>query len=474
MFMQSLFEPTLAHYAYLVGCQSTGEAILIDPGQDIERYLHAAAAEGLRIVAAAETHIHADFLSGCRALAERAGVTLYLSAEGGDAWQYRYAAAYPHRLLRDGDCIPLGRLRLQAWHTPGHTPEHLSFLLTDGAATSLPMGIFSGDCVFVGDVGRPDLLETALGVSGVKEAAARQLFRSVQRFAQLPDYLQLWPAHGAGSACGKALGAVPSSTIGYERRVNWAFQACDEAAFVDAVLTGQPTPPRYFAAMKRLNQDGPAVAGTGARPSRVDVAHIIAAQQEGAALVDIRGHQAYAAGHLPGAINIPLASRSFVTYAGSLLDYGAKLCLMGEPSDVMRAIDALARIGLTQVAGWIAPDVVDTWASETGQPQATLPQVTAAEVAEQVCRGELAVIDVREVDEFTRGHLPHARNIPLGAVPGSITALPADRPLVLQCQSGFRSAIAASWLAAHGHRCVSNLVGGYVAWRAAGLPTVAA
>ncbi len=474
MFMQSFFEPTLAHYAYLVGCQSSGEAIVIDPGQDIERYLRAAQIEGLHIVAAAETHIHADLLSGCRLLAERAGATLYLSAEGGAAWQYRYAAAYPHRLLRDGDCVPLGRLRLQALHTPGHTPEHLSFLLTDGAATSLPMGIFSGDCVFVGDVGRPDLLETALGVAGVKDAAARQLFQSVQRFAELPDFLQLWPAHGAGSACGKALGAVPSSTIGYERRVNWAFQAADEATFVEAVLTGQPPPPRYFAMMKRLNQDGPPLRHADARPPSLGVAEVSAAQQGGTTIVDVRSHPVYASGHLPGAINIPLSSRSFVSYAGSVLDYGANLALVCEPSDVMLAIDALARIGLTQVVGWTAPETVDAWAGETGRPTATLPQVTVAEVAEQVRRGELEVIDVREADEFARGHLPHARNVPLGTIPGSITILPADRPLVIQCQSGVRSGIAASLLAARGHRCVSNLVGGYLAWRAAGLPTFAA
>ena len=236
MLLRYFYDPKLAQASYMVACQTTGKAVIIDPGRNIELYLEAAAEEGVEIIAATETHIHADFVSGCRELAERVGVTLYLSGEGGPDWQYQYLANYPHHLLEDGDSWYIGNIKFEAMHVPGHTPEHLAFRVMDGTALAVPMGIFSGDFVFAGDVGRPDLLETAAGLKGTKEESARALFQSLQRLKHLPDYLQIWPGHGAGSACGKALGAVPSTTLGYERLANWAFQIED----LDEIPANQP------------------------------------------------------------------------------------------------------------------------------------------------------------------------------------------------------------------------------------------
>ncbi|CAA9340091.1 MAG: MBL-fold metallo-hydrolase superfamily, partial [uncultured Gemmatimonadaceae bacterium] len=261
MFFQRFYDTSLAQASYLIGCQQTGEALVVDPTRDARLYLDAAARERLRVTHVTETHIHADFVSGARELAHQAGAQLLLSDEGGAEWRYGYAGEAGAQLLRDGDRVAVGNVVVEALHTPGHTPEHLSFLVTDAPAHAGPWGILTGDFVFVGDVGRPDLLEKAAGQAGTMEAGARTLFRSLERFRALPDHLQLWPGHGAGSACGKALGAVPSSTVGYERRANWGVATLDEEEFVRLVLAGQPEPPRYFAEMKRVNRAGPRLLG---------------------------------------------------------------------------------------------------------------------------------------------------------------------------------------------------------------------
>jgi len=274
MILRTIYTDELAQASYLVGCSATGEALIIDPTRDIEQYIQIAASKDLHITAVTETHIHADFVSGARELAQCTGAQLYLSDAGPAEWKYRYAANAHAKLLQDGEIFKVGNIRLQALHTPGHTPEHLSFLLTDTAGADQPMGLFTGDFVFVGDVGRPDLLERAAGIKGTMELGARQLFHSIQKLHDLPDYLQIWPGHGAGSACGRALGAVPQSTLGYEKRFNWAFSVNDEDTFVQAVLEGQPEPPFYFAEMKRVNKEGPSILKPRTLPEQLTIAHI--------------------------------------------------------------------------------------------------------------------------------------------------------------------------------------------------------
>src|SRR5688572_13755898 len=256
MFLQRFYDDQLAQASYLVGCSATGESLVVDPSRDVAQYIDAAAREGLRVTHVTETHIHADFVSGARELASRTGAQLLLSDEGDAEWKYRYAEDSRARLLYDGDSFHVGNIELEAMHTPGHTPEHLSFLVTDHPAGAGPWGILTGDFVFVGDVGRPDLLERAAGYAGTMEAGARELQRSLERFRTLPDHLQVWPGHGAGSACGKSLGALASSTVGYERLANWGLAITNEEEFVRMVLAGQPEPPRYFAEMKRINKEG--------------------------------------------------------------------------------------------------------------------------------------------------------------------------------------------------------------------------
>src|SRR5690606_149116 len=247
MFFQHVYDKSLSQSSYVIGCQATGEAIVIDAQRDTDVYLEIAQQNNLRITHIAETHIHADFLCGSRELAAITGAEMYLSDEGGENWQYQF----PHKGLKDGDIITVGNLILAVMHTPGHTPESISFLLTDPPASDKPVMIFTGDFVFVGDIGRPDLLEKAAGIIGTKEVGAKQMFQSLKKFTALPEYVQVWSAHGAGSACGKALGAVHSSTVGYEKIRNWAFQyPDDEKGFIDYLLADQPEPPKYFAMMK--------------------------------------------------------------------------------------------------------------------------------------------------------------------------------------------------------------------------------
>lgn len=464
MIFERIYDDLLAQASYLIGCAATGEAIVVDPNRDLDQYFAAAERDGLRISAVTETHIHADFLSGARELARRAGAELLLSDCGDADWKYRFAAADGARLLHDGDTFRVGNIAFQALHTPGHTPEHLSFIVTDTAASEAPMGILSGDFVFCGDVGRPDLLEKAAKVAGSADFAARTLWRSLDRFRALPDHLQLWPGHGAGSACGKGMSAVPQSTVGYEKRVNWALQAPDEASFVRNVLAGQVEPPRYFATMKRLNRDGPPSLPTGAPPPRLPDAAL--GTDPAAILVDLRTTAAFAGGHVPGAVNIPW-NRSFTGRAGTFLPYDRDLSLILAGSDgaelgpVRRA---LASIGLDRVAGWWPADAVTRWAAAGGRPSGVRQAIVTALPADAV------IVDVRSGAEWDSGHIRGARHIPLEELADRLGELPTDRPIVVHCETGGRSSVAASVLQARGVVNVVNLVGGITGWVAAGLP----
>lgn len=468
MLLKRFYDTKLAQASYLIGCQKTGEAIVIDANRDVAQYIAAAAEEGVRVTHVSETHIHADFVSGSRELAQRTGAQLLLSDEGDADWKYAFAAESGATLLHDHDVFMIGNLKVEVLHTPGHTPEHIAFMVTDTPASAQPIGVVTGDFVFVGDVGRPDLLEKAAKVMGTMEAGARTLFRSLQRFKQLPDHLQIWPGHGAGSACGKALGAVPMSTLGYEKIANWGLRIDDEQEFVNAVLEGQPEPPKYFAEMKRINKTGPAILGGFTRPEALDTSHLDALLASGAPIVDTRAADVFAAGHVPGTINIPL-NKSFNTWAGWLLSYTATTYVITNHDDIDTIVRDLAMIGIDRIAGYFSTGVVREW-SASGRLLQSIAQRSPADVATMMADARTTVLDVRGATEYEAGHLRGVRNIPVGYLTDHLGELPRDTPLVLHCQGGARSAIAASVLRARGFANVINMTGGYAAWDAAGLP----
>jgi hydroxyacylglutathione hydrolase len=461
MLLRRLYEDTLAQASYLIACDETRHAIVVDPNRDTEKYLAMAKAEKLKITHVTETHIHADYVSGARALADATGAQLLLSGEGGTDWQYRFAEEAKARLIRDGDVIEVGTVKVEVLHTPGHTPEHVSFLITDTSSTGTPMGMLSGDFIFVGDVGRPDLLEKAAGIGNTMEAMARQLYKSVQKAKGLPAYLQIWPGHGAGSACGKALGDIPSSTLGYERLVNWAFTAPSEQAFVDEVLAGQPEPPKYFARMKQVNRDGPTPAPDPSKVARLSAADAIKAMEGGAIIVDVRATAEFALGHIAGTYNIPTGT-SFPNWLGSLVRPDQRIVfLVGkDETRLAKALKGAALIGMDNVVGWVGPEILQ------GRDIITTAQLAPKQAKES---GRL-IIDVRGQSEADEASIPGARHAFLGDILNQMGGIPKDQPLVLHCGSGSRSAIGASVLQAAGWKDVANMKGGIDAWRDAGLP----
>ncbi len=472
MLLRRFYDDKLAQASYLVGCSATGEAMVVDPNRRVDAYVRAAEQEGLRVTHVTETHIHADFLSGARELARCSGAKLLLSDDGDADWKYEFAAEEEATLLHDGDAFMVGNVRVEILHTPGHTPEHICFVITDTAAADRPMGVFTGDFVFVGDVGRPDLLERAARVEGTMEEAARQLYGSIQRFKALPDYLQLWPGHGAGSACGKALGAVPQSTLGYERMFNWAFNAESVDAFVEAVLAGQPDPPKYFAEMKRINKEGPPIIGGFKRPERMPESRLPDLLAHGALVIDTRHIGDYAEGHVPGTINIPL-DRTFPTWAGWLIPYDRDFYLIVDEDTDAQTIDEAAgdllHIGLDRIAGYFGGAAVNAWA-EAGRRLATTSEITSQQLAKMLANGQVAVVDVRSLPEWEAARLPGVPNVPLGYLTDRLDEIPKDRNVVLHCQTGWRSAIGASLLQARGYDRVANLKGGIRSWVIEGNP----
>ena len=465
MFLRMIYDDKLAQAAYLIGCQKTGEAVVVDPERDVDRYLDLAKDNGLNITAVAETHIHADFLSGARELAEKVGAKVYASDEGDADWKYGWLDGYDHQLLHDGDTFNVGNIELKAVHTPGHTPEHLSYLVTDhGGGAEEPMGMATGDFVFVGDLGRPDLLESAAGHVGAMDPSARRLRQSVLELANLTDYVQVWPAHGAGSACGKSLGAVPTSTLGYERRHNEALRkATDEQAFVDFILSGQPEPPLYFADMKRLNRDGPPVLGELPDPPQMKAADLRDLDGKQVAILDTRKWDDFRAGHVPGAMSFPLG-KSFNTDVGSLVGIDEDLYLICRPGEVEEAARDLVRIGYDRIRGWVDASEVGHYAGD-GHDLESLEEIDADRAAELVHAGKVDVLDVRRETEHEQdGHIDGSTNIAHTRLRSRLDEVPTDKPLLVHCRSGARSSRAASYLQRQGVDLL-NLKGGMLAWQ---------
>lgn len=458
MLLERIYDQDLAQASYMIGCQAKGEAIVVDARRDIAPYLELAAANGMKIVAVTETHIHADYLSGSRELAAATGAELYVSGEGGEDWQYGFEA---ERLL-DGSTIQLGNITVTAVHTPGHTPEHLSFLIKDGAFSDEPGYLLSGDFVFSGDLGRPDLLDEAAGGVNTRFEGARQLFTSLkEKFLTLPDHVQVHPGHGSGSACGKALGAIPSTTVGYERLFAWwapYLAANDEEGFVREILDGQPDAHAYFGRMKRQNRLGPAVmGGRGALPelSTEAIAEDLAADR--ITFVDTRHHADVHRGTVARALNIP-AGGKMATYGGWAYDPetdSRPLVLLAQNEEAAgRMWDSLVRVGIDNVAGFTPTlEGLPLTAPRTLEP-ADLEGFDAA-----------LVLDVRNKTEHAAGHIPGSEQLSAGRVLWHTDQLPSEGVIVSYCQSGVRNSVAASALRRAGYEVV-ELEGSYLGWKA--------
>jgi hydroxyacylglutathione hydrolase len=454
MFFQHIYDKTLAQASYFIGCQAKNEAIIIDAQRDIDVYLEIAKQNNMKITHITETHIHADFLCGSRELAAVTGAQMYLSTEGGEDWQYQF----PNKGVKHGDKITVGNLTLEVLHTPGHTPESISFLLTDHPASDEPVMIFTGDFVFVGDIGRPDLLEKAAGLIGTQEKGAKQMYESIQRFTQLPDHIQVWPAHGAGSACGKSLGSVPSSTVGYERVRNWAFQYADnEKGFVDYLLEGQPEPPKYFAMMKHLNKVDRPLLVEVPKHTKLTKDEFLKAYANGIKVIDTRNKTDFAEGFIQGSLNIQ-GNNSFSTWMGWILNYQEQFILVADEKQMEDLTRKLMRIGLDNILGFIS-DV-----SETGLDLQKSDIIDMETFSTFIGKEDVQIVDTRNKTEYDAGHVSGADHVFVGTLQDNLDKISKDKQIVIHCQAGDRAAIAYSLLRKNGFDKVKNYSSGMKEW----------
>ena len=463
MFFQHVYDKSLAQASYFIGCQKAGVAMVIDPKRDVDTYIEIAKQNNMEITHVAETHIHADFLSGARELAALTGAKLYLSDEGGPAWQYEF----PHEGLKNRDIIQVGNLKFEVIHTPGHTPESISFLLTDVPASDKPVMLFTGDFVFVGDVGRPDLLEKVAGMKGTQDVGAKQMFTSIKKFGELPDYIQVWPGHGAGSACGKALGAVPSSTVGYEKIRNWAFQYDqDEKGFVKYLLEDQPEPPKYFAMMKKLNKVDRPLLTEIPKLRKLSSNELKEALSQGIKVIDTRLKDDFAEGFIPGTINIQ-GNNAFATWMGWFISYEEPFILIADDSKHDDLIRKLMGIGLDNIYGYVE-DVKEY--KESGGKLLKSEVISTDEFKGILKTNHTQVIDLRGATEYNTSHIKGTENVFIGTLEQNLEKIKKDQQVVIHCQSGDRATIGYSLLIKHGYKNIKNYSGGINEWVNTGNP----
>lgn len=462
MYFQHVYDKTLAQASYFIGCQKAGIAAVIDPKRDVDTYLEIAKQNNMQITHIFETHIHADFLTGSRELAAVTGAKMYLSDEGGEGWEYEFA----HEGLKHGTEVMVGNLKIEVLHTPGHTPESISFLLTDTPASKEPVMLFTGDFVFVGDIGRPDLLEKAAGMVGTQDKGAEQMYQSINLFANLPEFIQVWPGHGAGSACGKALGAVPSTTVGYEKKRNWAFSyGTNKAGFIDFLLTDQPEPPKYFAKMKELNKVDRPLLTEVPTIKEMTAAELKAAMDKGVKLIDTRNKQDFEKGFIEGSINIQ-GNNSFATWMGWLVDYNEPFILLAAPSQMDDLTRKLIRIGLDNIHGFVDAAKINELTN------GTLSTSKMVSIADVKANTTAQVIDLRGAAEFNAGHIAGATSVFVGTLLQNLAKVPKDKPVIIHCQGGDRAAIGYSLLVKEGYTNVSNYSPGINEWIKEGQPLV--
>ena len=465
MFFQHVYDKTLAQASYFIGCQKAGVAAVIDPKRDVDTYLDIAKQNNMTITHVMETHIHADFLSGARELAALTGAKLYLSDEGGPGWEYEF----DHVGLKDGTTFMVGNLKMETLHTPGHTPESISFLLTDTPASAEPVMFFTGDFVFVGDVGRPDLLEKAAGITGTSDAGAHQMFKSIDRFAKLPDYIQVWPGHGAGSACGKSLGAVPSTTVGYEKLRNWAFRfGNDVNGFTKFLLEDQPEPPKYFAMMKKLNRVDRPLLTAVPKLKALSNKEMMEAMGNGIKLIDARNKAEFAKGYIPGSINIQ-GNNAFATWAGWLLNYEEQFMLLADETQLDDLTRKLMRIGLDNIMGYVPS--TEAFTDQGGQLD-KVPVIDIETFKSILKEPNVQVVDLRNATEFKSGHVKGAEHVFVGTMMDNLDKVSKDKKVVIHCQSGDRATIGYSLLAKAGYTNVLNYSASMNEWMALGNPVV--
>ncbi len=467
MFFHQRFIPGLAIASYMVGDEKTKEVAVIDPTRDVDEYIQIARREGLKIAHIFETHVHADFVSGAPELKARCGGTpiIHCSGMGGEQWTPPYA----DHVAKDGDEMKIGSIRIKAIHTPGHTPEHMTWALFDDTRSKdHPWLLFTGDFLFVGDVGRPDLLGEA-----ERAKLAHQLYESVfKKLTPLPDFTEVFPAHGAGSLCGKAIGSRRSSSLGYERRFNQSMQPMPEAQWTETLLRGMPPAPPYFKRMKQVNAKGATVLAEkmpGQKRISARELHDRLAKED-LLVLDTRPKEAFAAAHIPGSISIPVAP-NLPSWAGWLLPYDKPIVLVvSQPSEAAEVVTHLIRVGFDRIDGYLE-EGIDGWEAG-GNALGNLPTMSVHELSEVLKKPDAPfVLDVRTDGEWSAGHIDGAKHVQVGLLPDRMKEVPKDRPVAVICGSGYRSSIASSLLKKQGYDNITNVMGGMGAWKAAKLPT---
>jgi len=452
MYFQQFYLTCLSHASYMIG--SEGVAAVVDPQRDVAIYIEEAERQDLRIEYILETHLHADFVSGHRELAERTGAKIYLGAQAG--------ATFPHQPVVDGDEIHFGRCILRVLETPGHTVESITILVTDLEKSKQPFAALTGDALFIGDVGRPDL-------SGdlTPQQLAGMLYDSLhQKLLTLADDVEVYPAHGAGSLCGRQMRPERVSTIGKERATNYALRAGSKDEFIRLLTSELPERPAYFAKDAEINRTGAHALGELPPLAALTPDALLAEQAKGATVLDTRPPQQFGAGHVPGAVHIALAGQ-FASWAGTILGLDEEIVIVSEdPQQGEEARMRLARVGIENVKGWLAGGM-DAWL-QAGRPTESVHQISVDDLSKSI--DDFQVVDVRRQPEFDGGHIPKARLKPLHKLTSMLGDLDPDRPIAVQCKGGYRSSIGTSLLQKAGLKDVWNVIGGFDAWETCGLP----
>jgi len=458
MYFKQFYLACLAHASYLIG--SDGEAVVVDPQRDVDEYLAEATAQGFEIKYVIETHLHADFVSGHQEIAARTGAEIVFGEKAG--------AQFAHRAVHDGEELRIGKVVLQIMETPGHTPEGICVLVTDTASPDEPQKLLTGDTLFIGDVGRPDL---AGGKGYTPQTMAEMMYDSLHgKLLKLPDEVEVYPAHGAGSMCGKNMSKETSSTIGEQRKFNYALKPMSKDEFVTMMTADLPEAPVYFPKDAEINRSGARGLSELQPPAVLSPQQVRELHDDGHILLDIRSAADFGAAHVPGSMNIGLGGQ-FAIWAGSLIPLNATIVVIADTSaQVDESVVRLARVGIENVKGFLEGGV-ESWRA-AGFPVGAIEQVTVAQLKEQMANGDLQIVDVRRPGEYVNGHVPRALNAPLASLDKSLGPLPLkkDKLTAVICAGGYRSSAAASLLEKQGFSNLLNVSGGTGAWINAGYP----